>query len=186
MSCFLIDKASFAKAAGIVAGIADAANQGNNTDRFWLYSRKANRNMTGTDFLDTFFQVYEMSRKSVSESWKEEQTADTKQYSAEFKKACALGRKAYYSRWQNGAYLRIISELRNFFSSARYQIDNEVLEKKVSTFLNAVLVQLLAQLGTEDDTESWGSFDLATVEEIMTEEEQKVRTHVMRALSIEA
>ena len=181
MSCFLVDKASFAKAAGIVAGIADAANQGNRMDRFWLYSTEKNRNMTGTDYLDAFFKVYEMNRKSVSESWKSEQQPDTKQYADEFKKAVALGKKAYQVRWENGAYLRIAQELRDFFSSIRYQIDNPDLERKASGFLNAVVVRVFAQLDTSEH-DSWGSFDLATVEQILTEEDTKVKLHVRRSL----
>ena len=69
MSCFVVGKASMTIAAGIVAGISDAANQGHN-DRFWMYSMTKQRNMTGEDFLEAFTKVYEMNCKSVSESWR--------------------------------------------------------------------------------------------------------------------
>lgn len=184
MSCFVVGKASMAIAAGIVAGIADAANEGPHNDRFWLYSMEKNRNMTGTDYLEAFTKVHEMNCKSVSESWREEQKPEQDDHMDEFKKAYKLGKKLYRERWQNGAYLRVIQELREFFSSIRYQIDNPVLEKKVASFLNAVVVRLLAQLDTEEH-ESWGELELGTISQIMTEEETRVKLHVQRALGIE-
>jgi len=183
MSCFVVDKAGMARAAGIVAGIADAANAGNQIDRFWMYDAQNRRNMTGTDFLDKFMKVYEMNVKSVSESWGEKLECDQADYTSEFNRAAKLGKKAYLSRWENGAYLRIIQELQNFFDSVRYQIDNPELEKKAVSFLNAITVRLMKQLDTGEH-DSWGSFDLATVGQIMTEEETTVKLHIMRALKI--
>jgi hypothetical protein len=185
MSCFVVNKASFAKAAGIVAGIADAANQGASMDRFWLYDTKKNRNMTGTDYLDRFFQIYEMNCKSVSESWKEEQPVDKKQYAGDFKRAVSIGKKLYYHRWENGAYLRAVQELRSFFSSVRYQIDNPELERKAANFMNAITVKLFEQLDSTGDHDSWGELDLATFEEIITEEETQTKLYVKRAMGIE-
>lgn len=186
MSCFVVNKASFAKAAGIVAGIADMANQGGSMDRFWLYDMKKNRNMAGVDYLDRFFQIYEMNRKSVSESWEEEQPADQKQYASEFKKAVSIGKKLYYHRWENGSYLRAIQELRSFFSSVRYQIDNPELERKAANFMNAITVKLFEQLDPNGEHDSWGNLDLATFEEIITEEETKTKLYVSRAMGIKA
>ena len=184
MSCFVIEKSSFAKAAGIVAGIADAANAGNSMDRFWLYDSKLGRNMTGTDYLEAFTKVYEMNLRSVSESWKEILPADTADYTNEFKAAVKVGKKAYSSRWENGGYLRTVQELRNFFQGVRYQIDNPVLEKKVASFLDAITVRLFAQLDADDNHDSWGSLDLATFETILAEEQTQARNRVKTILSI--
>lgn len=184
MSCFVIEKSSFAKAAGIVAGIADAANQGNRMDRFWLYSTEKNRNMTGTDYLEAFAKVYEMNLRSVSESWKEIIPADTADYTKEFKAAVKVGKKAYSSRWENGGYIRTVQELRNFFQGVRYQIDNPVLEKKAASFLDAITVRLFAQLDADDDHDSWGRLDLATFETILTEEQTQASNRVKAMLGI--
>lgn len=182
MSCFVIEKSSFAKAAGIVAGIADAANF-DARDRFWLYDSKHGRNMTGTDYLEAFAKVYEMNLRSVSESWKEIIPADTADYTKEFKAAVKIGKKAYSSRWENGGYLRVAQELREFFQGVRYQIDNPVLEKKVASFLDAVTVRLFAQLDADGDNhDSWGSLDLATFETILAEEQEQARNRVKAML----
>lgn len=183
MSCFVVEKASFAKAAGIVAGIADSANARNGMERFWLYSTKHNRNMTGTDYLEAFYKVYELNLRSVSESWKEDLQEDTADYTKEFKDGVKIGKKAYSSRWQNGGYLRVVQELQFFFRGVRYQIDNPKLEKQAVSFLNSVATKLFEQLDPDDDHDSWGEINLATFDNILAEEEAQTKNRLQAMIS---
>ena len=63
MSSFVISKKEYIKAAGIVAGIAEAQRD------FWLFDYEAQRNSTPEDYYNRFAECYTMNALSVQEQY---------------------------------------------------------------------------------------------------------------------
>ena len=131
MSSFTISKSDYIKAAGIVAGIAEASGRDNGCRQVWLYD-------------------YETGRNSTPE-------LDSGEYKAEFKAALQTGKKLYFE--QGEKLKNAIMELRQFFNSAIYQTEKQAYMFKMQMFFNQILSQLMVYLWTYEP-ESWGDLKI--------------------------
>ena len=85
MSSFVISKSEYIKAAGLIAGLAEASSK-SHANRFWLYNFKDNRNYTTDDYYKTFCKCFEYNALSVQQQYKDEQPElDDNEYKDVFK-----------------------------------------------------------------------------------------------------
>ena len=124
MSSFVIGKSEYIKAAGIIAGIAEASKNAH-TRRFWLYNYKDNRNYNTEDYYLTFCKCFEYNALSVQEQYKDAQPSlDENEYKTEFKEYMQKGQRMYvYPRCEETK--KAVMNLKRFFESCVYQTENE-------------------------------------------------------------
>lgn len=149
MSSFTIAKEDYVKAAGVVAGIAQAKDM-------WVYSYTVNRNRTPQDYYNDFCECYEMNALSVQEQYHDaEPDTDSNQYLNTFKKYMVIGKQAAFAPNKLNS---MIINLMDFFKSAEYQTEKEAYYFKMKMFFNEILVEMLNKANPHE-CESWGSFE---------------------------
>lgn len=159
MSSFTISKKEYIKAAGIVAGIAEASGRGNGRRQVWLYDYETQRNSTAEDYYRRFSECYTMNAISVGEQYHDRTPeTDSNEYRAEFKAAQAAGRKLYFE--QGEKLKNAIMELRQFFHSAIYQTEKYSYMFKMQFFFYQIEDQLVEYLYNPGECESWGELKI--------------------------
>lgn len=157
MSSFVIDKASYMKAAGVVAAVADVYR--NNIWReIFIYDYEAGHRMEAEDFRRRFARCFEMNCLSVQEQYHDaEPFTDEGEHMDAYRAGYAIGREAA----RNVPKLtELIYNLRAFFGSCLYQIENRAYLFYMQAFFNEIIVALLGAVDLEDDRhgKSWDLF----------------------------
>lgn len=154
MSSFVIDKKEYIKAAGIVAGVASASRD------FWVYDYVEHHNSTAEDFYNRFCDVYRLNALSVQEQYNDpEPEADTNSYKAVFNQYMKYGRQYYFKGMKTA-----LIELKDFFRSAIYQIENEEYARKTELYFSRIIDALIDKCFPHE-CRSWGTLELDPVEE---------------------
>lgn len=155
MSSFTIGKREYIKAAGIVAGIAEASGQGNGCRQLWLYDYETRRNSTPEDYYRRFAECYTMNALSVAEQYHDrEAETDGNDYKRDFNAALKTGKKLYF---EGGEKLKMaIMELHHFFGSAIYQTEKYEYMFKMQFFFFQIESQLMRYLYPVENLSSWG------------------------------
>ena len=150
MSSFVISKKEYIKAAGIVAGIAEAQRD------FWLFDYEAQRNSTPEDYYNRFAECYTMNALSVQEQYGDDKPeADAEEYKREFAEYRAKGRSFVMNPEK---YRNALKHLREFFSGAEYQTEKEAYFWKMQMYFNRILVALM-KYAFPGEVESWGTLE---------------------------
>lgn len=167
MSSFVISKKEYVKAAGYIAGIAESFNRNGHND-FWLYDTLENKN-TDTDlFYKRFVQIYEMNAESVQQQYgdKARETDDNK-YLKDFNDYRVKGKGLMFDAKEQ--QIQAIADVRNFFKSAAYQIENEKYHFIVTHWFNQILDEIANKfIYRFYESDCWGSFDLTSEQETRT------------------
>ncbi len=160
MSSFTIDKREYIKAAGIVAGIAQASARGTGRGQMWIYDYETRRNSTPEDYHRVFTECYEMNAISVAEQYHDRTPeTDSNEYKPEFKAAIKAGEKLYMLKGEK--LKNAIMELRHFFGSAIYQTEKYEYMFKMQFYFFKIEDQLMRYLYTApEDLKSWGSLKI--------------------------
>ena len=159
MSSYTIDKKEYIKAAGIVAGIAEASGRGAGTRQLWLYDYETRRNSTPEDYYRRFAECFTMNALSVAEQYHDrEPYTDSNEYRAEFKKAMQTGARLYMM--QGDKLKRAIMELHRFFASAIYQTEKYEYMFKMQFYFHNIESQLMTYLYNAGDLQSWGTLEI--------------------------
>lgn len=157
MSSFVVNKEEYIKAAGIVAGIAEAKN-GGSLDRFWIYDYERGHNMTAADYYDRFAECYTMNALSVQEQYHDDMPErDDCDYMDTF---TSYKDKAKRLIMQPEKLKNIILDLHRFFRCAEYQTEKEAYFWKMTTFFNRITNQLLPLMAPAREECGWGSLEL--------------------------
>ena len=161
MSCFVISKSEYIKAAGLIAGLAEASSK-SHANRFWLYNFKDNRNYTTDDYYKTFCKCFEYNALSVQQQYKDEQPElDDNEYKDVFKEYINKGKRLFIYKGSQDTKNAVIN-LKRFFDSCIYQTEEETYSTKMRYFFNQILVNLMEYAITtnEDSVTSWGTLDI--------------------------
>lgn len=153
MSSFVIDRKEYAKAAGVVAGIAKIKRD------FWCYDYSVGRNMNEGDYFRRFLECYEMNALSVKEQYNDDEMEGTPASDNECKAAFLEGKKKGTAAIVNGNIRQAVSELIHFFRSAMYQTEKEAYYYKMKMFLDGLSVELVTRC-VLPPAESWGELEL--------------------------
>lgn len=158
MSSFVIGKVSYVRCAGLVAGVAKAANSTGFGDKFWLFNFAKQRNCTKEDYLEKFLEVWKINIESVCKQYKTnvDEYADDRDYSEEFDKYFAYGQRIYHVKED---MLEAIYSMIQFARSVNYQIEDMEGGLVAGEFLNAVIVKMIGVTDWCDDR-CWGEFDM--------------------------
>ena len=161
MSCFVIGKEEYVKAAGCVAGIVEASNRGNRENVF-IYDYQRQKKMEGRDFYDCFVELFQMNALNVYEYYsprhpEDELYTDSNDYMKLFGEWQKKGREAARD---DQKLKRAIFNLRDFFRSAEYQTaENDAYYFKMKMIFNNILVALM-ELLYPHECECWGDFNI--------------------------
>lgn len=156
MSSFTIAKKEYIKAAGLVAGLAEAL-------QIWLFDYETGRNSTPEDYYRQFERCYTMNALSVKEQYHGDEvgapSTDSNDYMKEFKAYQKIGKTAGYTL--EGAK-EMISELQSFFSSAVYQTEKDSYMYQMIYFFDRIIVELFEKvyLHGNREAQSWGTFEI--------------------------
>lgn len=153
MSSFIIDKKSYIRCAGAIAGLSTTLRE-----PLWVYNHVENRNFNDDDYYNLFKWAYEANVKSVNWQYNDDrEVIDTNDYKADFEEYKKIGKQAVY----HSITKDLVKEISTFFRSIKYQIEEDNLSAKVSCYLNIVLVEIVNKTVLHDSsTECWGSFEL--------------------------
>ena len=150
MSSYVIEKSEYIKAAGLVAGIAEARNKWS-SEGIWIYDYTENRNATAEDYYRQFSEIYRMNAESVRIQYNDPTAEqDDEPYSDVFAAARRRGEKAAF---QPAELRRILFKLRGFFRHSEYQIEYEPYYWQAVTLFNRIIEALLGLLMTGADAE---------------------------------
>ena len=153
MSSFVIAKSEYIKAAGLLAGIAQATERA--THEFWLYDFTMNRNMIGEDYHRVFSDCYEKNALSVAEQYDDEhRETDPDEYKSTFIAYMAKGKKLYYE----GKVKTIINPLNSFFQSVLYQTEKPEYSWYMELLFGRI-IRALVEFTTSDSQRCWGDLD---------------------------
>ena len=157
MSCFVIGKEEYVKAAGAVAGLVS----GNPFRReIFIYDYQRQKRMNGKDFYDCFVELFQMNALNVYEYYsprhpEDELYTDSNDYTGLFKEWEGIRKAAARDPEKRQ---KIIFNLRDFFRSAQYQTaENDAYFFKMKTIFDNVLVALMEMLYPHE-CECWGEF----------------------------
>lgn len=161
MSSFTIGKREYIKAAGIVAGIAEASARGAGIHQIWIYDYETRRNSTPEDYYRRFAECYTMNALSVAEQYHDrEAETDSNEYKREFTAARNTGKMLFMTKGEK--LKNAIMELRHFFHSAIYQTEKYEYMFKMQFYFYQIEDQLTEYLYTApDDLQSWGSLEIS-------------------------
>lgn len=154
MSSFTIAKKEYIKAAGLVAGIAEAYNRG--PHNFWIYNYETGRNSTPEDYYKAFEKFYNMNALSVAEQYDEAPETDTEDYKTDFN---LYRNKGHQAITDPGNLKKYMMELRNFFHSAIYQTEKDSYMWQMQLYFDRILDQLIGVI-FPGDWESWGTLEI--------------------------
>ena len=156
MSSFIIDKRDYMRAAGLLAGIAEATKH--RTYQLWIYDYTTHRNMTAADYQREFEKCYQMNALSVQEQYHDDDSAmDLNKYAVDFNEYKRKGRQAAMDDVQLEEW---IYNLNTFFGSALYQTEKESYGFQMQYFFGRIITALVRLLdGDNDRMNFFGSFD---------------------------
>lgn len=161
MSSFVIDKKEYIKAAGIVAGIAEASKKRTIcgvSRELWVWDYEHDRNSTPEDYYRRFVECFEMNALSVAEQYKEDDLwTDSNDYKKDFSAAILTGKKLFNEKGEK--LKNAIMELRQFFHSASYQTEKYEYMFKMEMYFYKILEQLMPYLWIYEP-ESWGDLKI--------------------------
>lgn len=153
MSSFVINKAEYIKAAGLLAGIAEGSARG--VHSLWIYDFTTRRNMIAEDYYRVFADCYEKNDLSVMEQYNDpDREADPNEYLDEFE---AYKRKGIYL-WAHDKIYTIIPALNQFFQSALYQTEKPEYNWAMELLFGRIIRALL-NLTSPEDSGCWGDLD---------------------------
>lgn len=154
MSSYVINKAEYIKAAGLLAGIAEAS--AGRTHEFWIYDFAKHRNMISEDYYRVFEDCYEKNDISVMEQYGDkEREADPNDYKSEFE---AYKRKGVYL-WTSNKVYTIIPALNQFFQSALYQTEKEAYSWAMELLFGRIIRELISFTNASSELGCWGDLD---------------------------
>lgn len=154
MSSYVIGKINYIRCAGAIVGMSEGFYR----DPLWVYNHRDNRNFNEDDYKTIFTWLYEANAKSVQLQYDDDTCeSDTNDYSTDFEEYKKIGKQAVYHGTEN----HLVKEIAKFFSSIKYQIEDDDLSRKVSCYLNIILVALAEKTVLENsDVTCWGEFKL--------------------------
>lgn len=129
MSCFIIDKIEYVKAAGLLYGVTEQ-------DEDMLHSRFL------ANIRENFMDAYKKNVQSVNERYNENTKPEEEEYDEMFEVYRVLGHEigANTNATMNMEQFRW--SLYHFFGSVLYQIENQQLHMEVSAFFYKVMTNL--------------------------------------------
>lgn len=150
MSSFIIEKREYIKAAGIIAGIAEAR-------KLWVFDYQSNRNSNPEDYHRRFTECFEMNALSFKEQYNEAEVfTDGNEYRQTFKEYLKKGRSL---AGKPNELKHAIFELKQFMSGAEYQTEKDAYFFKMQMYFNSILIALMDCL-RDHEPESWGTLEL--------------------------
>jgi len=156
MSSYVIDKRSYARAAGMIAGFCDCKRAGLPVIYLWDYSR--GRRYTGDDFKPAFDWLYHLNAKSVQLQYGDKEPEnDTNSYNDDFLEYRLIGRKLYM--FHGDKVQDAVAQLRDFFGSMLYQTEDEECERNMKGFIYRLYFELAKLPRRDSEARSWGSFE---------------------------
>ena len=163
MSSFVINKKSYVRACGILAGLAELKESRFNEPVLRLWNYKLNRPYNAEDFKQSAAWLYHLNAVSVQKQYHDDQAAhDPESYNADFAEYMAKAKKAYHD--PDAAKLeRIVNELHHFFRSVLYQVEDAECERALKGFCYRLFFELQGVTAKKSgfDPESWGDFEIA-------------------------
>ena len=163
MSSFVISKKEYVKAAGFIAGIAEA-DLNRHEHIIYLWNRKDGRVYTKEDYIKSFTQCYVNNAVSVQNQYGDKTAeSDTATYSEYFNVFYKKGQnlwKSYKYNCDKSAFIKAICEFQRFTQCVNYQIEDEKLGFLTMSFLNEITSKLLEIVGDAEDLQSWGTFEI--------------------------
>ena len=139
MSSYVVEKERFVKAAGILAGIAEATK--GNIIRLYVYDYENGRVMEAQDYYDRFVECFVMNSLSVQEQYHEESPwTDDDDYKAVFALFMQRGKALTRNREQ---LRKMIYELMEFFREVEYQTEKESYMFKMQLLFGNITRHLL-------------------------------------------
>lgn len=155
MSSFVISKVNYIRVAGVICGISKALYR----EPLWIYNYRDNRNFNDNDYIELFTWIYNANAISVKNQYNDPVAdTDNNNYMQDFKEYKKIGEQAIY----HGDKKQIVKNISDFFNSVKYQIEDDNLSKKVSCYLNKILVEIVNKtiLTGETNYSCWGSFEM--------------------------
>jgi hypothetical protein len=153
MSSYTIAKEEYIKAAGLVAGLAEAL-------QIWIYDYETGRNSIASDYYRKFEQMYKMNALSVLEQYRGDEvgapSTDSNEYYKSFEKCQKIGLSVGYTL---EGLKEVIAELDKFFGSAIYQTEKIEYMTNMQYYFDRILVELYGK-AYKHEAKSWGSLEL--------------------------
>jgi hypothetical protein len=156
MSSYTISKQDYIKAAGLVAGLAEALE-------LWIYDYEDGNNSTEASYYREFERCYTMNALSVKEQYHGDEvgapSTDSNDYMKDFEKMQKIGKSAGYTRQ---GLKELVAELQMFFDSAIYQTEKYEYMFKMEFYFNKILNALYKKtfLYNNREAESWGHIEI--------------------------
>ena len=142
MSCFVIDKKEYIKAAGLMYGIES-------TDR-------CPHSVFLRNVLRKFKECYRLNVESVAERYNEEPFEDGNEYPDLFEEYKMKGTLAWLGLLGSTSRTDLRKGLLNFFESVEYQVENEWMNRWVKAFLYDCIEKLTKEETSVGSTGWWG------------------------------
>jgi len=156
MSSFVVSKSEYIKAAGFVAGLAEASKQYSKYP-MWVFDHESNRNSTADDYKRNFAAMYKLNALSVQEQYDDDKPEnDTNDYNYEFLASMRLGKRIYIGTVEERQ--RALHILDEFISCCLYQTENDVYSAIMGRYFNGIFRAVYAQFFPNHDT-VWGDFN---------------------------
>lgn len=144
MSSFIVSKAAYMRAAGLIAGIQDYKRN------HLIYDYSIRNWMQPEDFMTKFSHFYDLNVLSVIEQYNDERMQGTPPTEKECKRIFDEYRKKGRSLMVAPDTRKdLIMHLRNFFSCCEYQTEKEAYYFEMMMFFNRLLVSFMPYLHTE-------------------------------------
>lgn len=162
MSSFVIGKEHYIRVAGLLTGISESSK--GSYRPLWIYDWETHRNMIGEDYHRKLTACYELNIDSVCKQYADdpEDYADENTYMEEFTRYMQIGLRLTAKKDLREA----LQELTFFARSVSYQIEDEVDNMVVMSFLNKIIAELVAMSDPDiGERNSWGKFELKGMEE---------------------
>ena len=144
MSSCVVDKFAYMKAAGVVAGIAEAY-QNDTWKRIHVLDFDTGEVLKPEDFRRCFSACHTMNALSVQERYNDDKPeTDDRPYNDEYNTGMRIGRKAAREALYNPAVLLDLTyNLQYFFHHCVYQIDKDAYFYKMKAFFNEIIAEIL-------------------------------------------
>lgn len=163
MSSFVINKQSYVRACGIMAGLADLKESRFNEPVLRLWNYKLHRPYNADDFYKTAAWLYHLNAVSVQKQYHDSEAAhDGEEYESDFVAYMSKAKRAYFDP-DSEALENIVNELHHFFRSVLYQVEDAECDKALKGFCYRLFFELQGVTAKKSgfDPESWGDFEIA-------------------------
>lgn len=153
MSSYVISKKYFIQCAGVIVGLSNALYR----NPLWIYNYKDHRNFNEDDYYTLFSWMYDANAISVQKQYGDaERETDTNDYKKEFNEYKKIGTQYVY----NSREKELVEKIASFFSSIKYQIEDDDLSRKVSCYLDKVQVEIVNKTILNGESSCWGDFEV--------------------------